>query len=53
MVASYVIGVPFTPQFCVPPETSATRFTDEEMKIVNVKRGRFHGDWNYVISPHT
>lgn len=29
------------------------KITDEEMKIVNVKRGRFHGDWNYVISPHT
>ena len=29
------------------------KITDEEMKIVNVKRGKFQGDWNYVISPHT
>jgi len=24
----------------------------EEMKRVNLKRNRFHGDWNYVIEPH-
>ena len=29
------------------------KITDEEMKIVNVKRGKFHGEWNYIISPHT
>jgi Rhodopirellula transposase DDE domain len=27
------------------------RVTDEEMKRVNVKPDKFHGDWNYVITP--
>jgi hypothetical protein len=28
------------------------RVSDEEMKRVNLKRDRFHGEWNYVIQPH-
>lgn len=27
------------------------RVSDEEMKCVNLKRARFHGEWNYVIRP--
>jgi hypothetical protein len=27
------------------------RISNEEMKQVNVKRSKFHGDWNYVIKP--
>ena len=27
------------------------KVTDEEMKQVNVKPDRFHGEWNYVIGP--
>ena len=27
------------------------KVTDEEMKHVNIKRNKFHGEWNYVISP--
>ena len=29
------------------------RVTDEEMKALNLKRNRFHGDWNYLIRPHS
>ena len=29
------------------------KVSDEEMKRVNVKRSPFHGDWNYVIRPHS
>ena len=29
------------------------RVSDEEMKEVNLKRNTFHGEWNYVIQPHT
>jgi hypothetical protein len=25
--------------------------SDEELAAVNIKRARFHGDWNYTISP--
>ena len=28
------------------------RISDEQMKRVNLKRARFHGEWNYVIQPH-
>jgi len=28
------------------------KVTDEEMKHVNIRRSRFHGEWNYVIEPH-
>ena len=28
------------------------RVSDEQMKRVNLKRDRFHGEWNYVIQPH-
>ena len=28
------------------------KVTDEEMKNVNIRRSRFHGEWNYVIEPH-
>jgi hypothetical protein len=28
------------------------RITDQEMKIVNGERDKFHGGWNYVIRPH-
>jgi len=27
------------------------RVSDEEMDHINVKRNKFHGDWNYVIRP--
>ena len=27
------------------------KVSDEEMQRVNVKRNKFHGDWNYVIKP--
>ena len=27
--------------------------SDEEMNTVNLERHRFHGDWNYVIRPHS
>jgi len=26
--------------------------TDEEMKRVNIRRQKFHGEWNYVIRPN-
>jgi hypothetical protein len=29
------------------------KVTDEEMKRVNLERGRFHGDWNYTIRPQS
>lgn len=29
------------------------RVSDEEMKHVNLKRDRFHGEWNYVIRPRS
>jgi Rhodopirellula transposase DDE domain len=28
------------------------KVSDEEMKLVNVERNKFHGDWNYIIRPH-
>lgn len=27
------------------------KVTDEEMQHVNIKRNKFHGEWNYVIKP--
>lgn len=27
------------------------KVTDEEMKRVNLKRNKFHGEWNYIIQP--
>ena len=27
------------------------KITDEEMKRINIKRNKFHGEWNYVIKP--
>jgi hypothetical protein len=29
------------------------KVSDEEMTRVNLRRNNFHGDWNYVIEPHT
>src|SRR5271169_5820161 len=29
------------------------KISAEEMKQVNVKPNRFHGEWNYVIAPHS
>jgi hypothetical protein len=29
------------------------KVTDEEIKRVNLKRNRFHGEWNYTIHPST
>jgi Rhodopirellula transposase. len=29
------------------------KVTDEEMKRVNLKRNKFHGDWNYTIRPQS
>jgi hypothetical protein len=31
----------------------AVEVSDEELAAINIKRARFHGDWNYVIRPHT
>lgn len=28
------------------------KVSDEEMTFVNIKRNKFHGDWNYVIRPN-
>ena len=28
------------------------KVTTEEMQQLNLRRGRFHGEWNYVIRPH-
>jgi len=27
------------------------KVSDEEMKSVNIRRSRFHGEWNYIIEP--
>jgi len=27
------------------------KVTDEDMKRINIKRNRFHGEWNYMIKP--
>jgi hypothetical protein len=27
--------------------------SDAEMTTINIRRGEFHGDWNYTISPNT
>lgn len=27
------------------------KVSDEEMKLINIKRNKFHGEWNYTISP--
>jgi hypothetical protein len=29
------------------------KVTDEEMKRVNLRRSKFHGEWNYTIRPHS
>lgn len=29
------------------------KVTDEEIKRVNLKRNKFHGEWNYTIHPST
>lgn len=29
------------------------KVTDKQMKHINIKRDKFHGEWNYVISPKT
>lgn len=29
------------------------KVTDEQMKQINIKRDKFHGEWNYVIKPST
>ena len=29
------------------------KVSDEEMKRLNLKRDTFHGEWNYVIRPHS
>jgi hypothetical protein len=26
--------------------------SDEELELIHIKRHKFHGDWNYTISPH-
>ena len=28
------------------------RHTDEEMDAINIKRAKFHGEWNYTIRPN-
>jgi hypothetical protein len=29
------------------------KVTEQEMKRVNIERSKFHGDWNYIIRPHS
>jgi hypothetical protein len=29
------------------------KVSDEQMKCVNVERNKFHGEWNYIITPKT
>jgi len=29
------------------------KITDQEMKLINVERDPFHGEWNYRIRPNT
>lgn len=29
------------------------KVSDADMKLINLRRDRFHGDWNYLISPNT
>jgi hypothetical protein len=29
------------------------KVTDEEIKQVNLKKSKFHGEWNYTIHPST
>jgi len=29
------------------------KVSDEEMKQVNLRRNKFHGDWNYVVAPNS
>ena len=31
----------------------AVEVSNEELAAINIKRAKFHGDWNYVIRPHT
>ena len=28
------------------------KVTDQEMEMVQLKKDKFHGEWNYTISPH-
>ena len=29
------------------------KVSDEQMEQLNLKRNKFHGEWNYSLSPHT
>jgi len=29
------------------------KISDEELAKVNIRRARFHGEWNYTIIPRT
>jgi len=29
------------------------KVSDEEMKLINLSKDKFHGDWNYVIKPNS
>jgi hypothetical protein len=29
------------------------KVSDEEMAAINIKRAKFHSDWNYIIRPNT
>jgi len=29
------------------------KVSDKELDNVNLYKNHFHGDWNYIISPHT
>jgi len=31
--------------------STGRKVSDEEMKLLNLKPSRFHGEWNYVIQP--
>ena len=33
--------------------TPGRKVTPEEMAQINIKPSRFHGEWNYVIHPHS
>ena len=31
---------------------AGVKVTDAELRHVNLKPARFHGDWNYTVTPH-
>ena len=44
---------PDTPKRPVTDEYHGVKVTDDEMDAINILRHKFHGDWNYTITPQT